>query len=187
MSTFLGEMDPLFSSIRTRSFIGEWLLLAYLSWDYTIIILSKRESNESFGFLTTLLFADWKSLFPSLVDEVMLGDDSFVHDELIESLIFGKQINDCHGDLDNVASLPLTLNPFSKDLVMIFDRGPILSRLIPDVWSESVDFLLIEDVFVLICDNSNEFPETILDCFFLVIREPLILEIQFVIILIWSF
>ena len=96
----------------------------------------------------------------------MLSDYSFVHDELIESLIFEKQINDCPGDLDNVASLPLKLTLFSKDLAMIFDRGSLLSRLIPDVWSESVDFLSIDDEFVLIGDNSNEFPETVLDCFF---------------------
>ena len=44
--------------------------------------------------------------------------------------------------------------------------GPTLSRLIPNIWFENVDFLLIEDERVLIGDNSNEFPETILDCFF---------------------
>ena len=56
--------------------------------------------------------------------------------------------------------------------------GPTLSKVIPDIWFENVDFLFIEYKRVLIGDSSNEFPETRLD-FFLVIREHKILEIQF--------
>ena len=44
--------------------------------------------------------------------------------------------------------------------------GPTLSRLIPDIWFENVDFLFIEDERVLKGDSSNEFPETRLDFVF---------------------
>ena len=56
--------------------------------------------------------------------------------------------------------------------------GPTLSKVIPDIWFENVDFLFIEYKRVLIGDSSNKFPEKRLD-FFLVIREHKILEIQF--------
>ena len=49
---------------------------------------------------------------------------------------------------------------------MIPSWGPTLSRLIPDVWFENVNFFKIEDEHVLIGDNSNEFPETIWTVFF---------------------
>ena len=54
--------------------------------------------------------------------------------------------------LDNVASLPLKLTPFFKDLAMIFDRVPTLSRLIPD---HSSDFLFSSDRHMPSLDDSN--------------------------------
>ena len=49
---------------------------------------------------------------------------------------------DTEEGLDNFASLPLKLTPLTKDLAMIFDRVPTLSRVIPD---HSSDFLFSSD------------------------------------------